>query len=115
VIEVFPPFLVFRLGYNTGINFGLMAGGPEVTRWIAGGHRPGDLGMAPVVGADGADPAHGADFGGRGDRRGAVERARQGHDRAPSSTFSTCPAAGSSNPFAFNVADIGIVAGAIGC
>jgi signal peptidase II len=34
VIEVFPPFLVFILGYNTGINFGLMAGGPEVTRWI---------------------------------------------------------------------------------
>jgi hypothetical protein len=34
VIEVFPPFLMFILGYNTGINFGLFASGPEVTRWI---------------------------------------------------------------------------------
>ena len=33
-IEVLPPFLVFRMAWNTGINFGLLSGGPEVTRWL---------------------------------------------------------------------------------
>ena len=34
VIEVFPPLLTFKMGWNTGINFGLFSGGPETTRWI---------------------------------------------------------------------------------
>jgi len=34
VIEVAPPYLVFVMGWNTGINFGLFSGGPEGTRWV---------------------------------------------------------------------------------
>jgi signal peptidase II len=59
VIEVFPPYLVFILGYNTGINFGLLSGGPEVARWVlvasrwrsrrgcCGGRAPGSRGPSP--------------------------------------------------------------------
>lgn len=33
-IDVFPPFLNFRLGWNRGVNFGLFAGDAEAMRWI---------------------------------------------------------------------------------
>ncbi|KIC21038.1 signal peptidase II [Leisingera sp. ANG-Vp] len=33
-IDVLPPFLNFRYGENTGINFGLFGGGDEASRWI---------------------------------------------------------------------------------
>ncbi len=33
-IEVLPPYLVFNHVWNTGINFGLFGGNPEFTRWI---------------------------------------------------------------------------------
>lgn len=32
-IDVFPPFLVFRMAWNRGINFGLFSGEDGVTRW----------------------------------------------------------------------------------
>jgi len=32
-IDVFPPFLVFRMAWNRGINFGLFANNADVTRW----------------------------------------------------------------------------------
>lgn len=33
-IEVWPPFLVFQMAWNYGVNFGLMAGDAPMTRWI---------------------------------------------------------------------------------
>ena len=33
-IDVFPPFLNFRLGWNRGVNFGLFAGEAEAMRWL---------------------------------------------------------------------------------
>jgi signal peptidase II len=33
-IEVAPPFLNFVMAWNTGINFGLLAGHQQVTRWL---------------------------------------------------------------------------------
>lgn len=33
VIEVVPPFLVFRMAWNRGINFGLFAGDADMVRW----------------------------------------------------------------------------------
>ncbi len=32
-IQVWPPFLVFRMAWNQGINFGLLAHGSDVMRW----------------------------------------------------------------------------------
>ncbi|MEM0976451.1 MAG: signal peptidase II [Pseudomonadota bacterium] len=32
-IDVVPPLLNFRMGWNEGINFGLLSGMPEIMRW----------------------------------------------------------------------------------
>jgi Lipoprotein signal peptidase len=32
-VEVLPPYLVFQMLWNRGINFGLFAGGAEALRW----------------------------------------------------------------------------------
>ena len=34
VIEVLPPFLTFRMAWNTGINFGLFSNQAEFMRWV---------------------------------------------------------------------------------
>jgi hypothetical protein len=71
VIEVFPALPVFILGYNTGINFGLL---PVDRRSRAGfwWASPWRSRHGSVVGAHGADSAHGADLGRVGHRRGAA-------------------------------------------
>ena len=34
VIEVWPPYLNLRMGWNEGINFGLFGSGSDITKWI---------------------------------------------------------------------------------
>ncbi len=112
-IDVFPPYLVFKMGWNTGINFGLFAGGPEATRWLLVAiafvisawllwwvrngltRRMAVLSVGLVIGG-----AMGNTF----DRvlYGAV------------ADFLNMSCCGVQNPFAFNVADIAIFAGAFG-
>ena len=113
VIEVAPPFLVFRLGYNTGINFGLFAGGPEVTRWVL-------IGVAVAISAwliwwarSGltrplALISAGAVIGGA--LANALDRLLVG----AVIDFLNMSCCGIVNPFVFNLADVGIVAGALG-
>jgi lipoprotein signal peptidase len=112
-IEVFPPFLVFKLGYNTGINFGLFSGGPEVTRWVLLGLALAisawllwwaRTGLTRPVALISAGAVIGGALGNALDRLlvGAVV------------DFLNMSCCGIRNPFAFNVADIGIVMGAIG-
>ena len=33
-VDVIPPLLVFKFGWNPGINFGLFADSPEIMRWV---------------------------------------------------------------------------------
>lgn len=33
-IEVLPPFLVFSMAWNEGINFGLLSGNSDIWRWV---------------------------------------------------------------------------------
>jgi signal peptidase II len=113
VIEVAPPFLVFRLGYNTGINFGLLAGGPEVTRWVL-------IGIALAISAwllwwarsgltrPMALISAGAVVGGA--LANALDRLLVG----AVIDFLNMSCCGIDNPFVFNIADIGIVGGALG-
>lgn len=112
-IDVFPPLLNLRMGWNYGINFGLFSGGSDMGRWVlialALGivffvlrwvHRdpPGRLGLIS------AGLLTGGALGNVVDRivYGAV------------ADFLNMSCCGISNPFVFNVADIAIFAGAFG-
>ncbi len=113
VIEVVPPFLTFRMAWNRGVNFGLMADDGSATKWVLVAlalaisvwvvvwlrrERPGRLAMVSggllVGGAVG----------------NVVDRLLYG----AVADFLNMSCCGIDNPFSFNVADIAIFAGAIG-
>ncbi|MBV2360137.1 signal peptidase II [Thalassococcus sp. CAU 1522] len=113
VIDVAPPFLVFKMAWNHGINFGLFSNHGDATRWIliavALGivlfvlvwmrrDPPGKLGLIS------AGFLIGGALGNIVDRLvyGAV------------ADFLNMSCCGIDNPFAFNVADIAIFVGALG-
>jgi signal peptidase II len=113
VIEVFPPLLTFKMGWNTGINFGLFSGGPGTTRWILIGIAVAIIawllwwsrnGLTRPIALISAGAVIGGALGNTLDRLlyGAV------------ADFLNMSCCGIDNPFAFNVADIGIFAGAFG-
>ena len=115
VIDVFPPFLTFKMAWNRGINFGLFSGGSDVTRWflilialaITGWliwwmrrDRPGrwvQISAGPVVGGA---------MGNVIDRLVYSEKAV--------ADFLNMSCCGIENPYSFNVADISIFLGAFG-
>ncbi|MEM9795993.1 MAG: signal peptidase II [Pseudomonadota bacterium] len=112
VIEVLPPLLTFRMGWNDGINFGLFSGMPEITRWLL-------IAIAIVVSAALALWARkftrplafvsaGLVVGGA--LANALDRLLYG----AVADFLNMSCCGISNPFAFNLADVFIFAGAFG-
>ena len=111
--EVFPPFLNFSMAWNYGVNFGLFSSSDYAHRWILTGFAfvvcigivlwmrrepPGRLGQVS------AGLLIGGALGNAFDRMiyGAV------------ADFLNMTCCGFDNPYAFNVADIAIFAGAIG-
>lgn len=112
-IDVFPPYLNLRMAWNTGINFGLMSGDAALTRWIL-------IAVALLISGVilwwvhrerltmwqrlGAGLLLGGALGNVVDRLvyGAV------------ADFLNMSCCGIDNPYAFNVADIAVFAGAIG-
>ncbi|WP_425093189.1 signal peptidase II [Tropicimonas sp. S265A] len=112
-IEVFPPFLTFRMGWNRGINFGLFGDGGDASRWVLVGlavlisiavvvwvrRERSDLKVMICTGL-----LVGGAMGNVLDRLiyGAV------------ADFLNMSCCGIRNPYTFNVADISIFAGAIG-
>ena len=112
-IDVLPPVLNFRMAWNDGINFGLFGGNSDTTRWIlialailiSGAvlwwvHKD----RPPRMGLIAAGLLVGGAIGNVIDRLiyGAV------------ADFLNMSCCGIENPFAFNVADIAIFAGALG-
>jgi signal peptidase II len=116
-IEVWPPYLNFVMAWNRGINFGIGAGGPEAMRWLLIGlalaisaalviwvrrraSRAATAAAMPL--AWGAGIVIGGALGNVWDRLlyGAV------------ADFLNMSCCGIANPYAFNVADVAIVAGA---
>ncbi len=112
-IDVWPPYLNFRMAWNQGVNFGLFAHDAEVMRWIliavalvisavvwvwAWRQEPGAL-MQISVGL-----LVGGALGNVIDRilYGAV------------ADFINMSCCGINNPYAFNIADVAIFAGAFG-
>ena len=112
-ILVFPPFLQFRMAWNYGINFGLLSGERDITRWVLIAVAIGIVLLVLVwlrrdppgrMGFVSAGLLIGGAVGNVIDRLlyGAV------------ADFLNMSCCGIDNPFAFNVADIAIFAGAIG-
>ena len=110
-IDVLPPFLNFRMGWNTGINFGLLSDNPEFMRvalvvfaivvssfllWW------GNRNLGRVITRMGA----GAIIGGA--LANALDRVIYG----AVADFLNISCCGISNPYTFNIADIFIFAGA---
>lgn len=113
VIEVAPPFLVFRMAWNKGINFGLFAGEGDLVRWTL-------VAISLVItiwvwvwmsrGAHSrlAQASAGILIGGA--LGNVIDRVIYG----AVADFLNMSCCGIENPFAFNVADIAIFAGAFG-
>jgi signal peptidase II len=112
-IEVLPPLLQFRMGWNDGINFGLFANGSEAARWVliaialaicafvliwVRREPPGRWGMIS------AGLMIGGALGNVADRLlyGAV------------ADFLNMSCCGIDNPFAFNLSDVWVFTGAFG-
>ena len=112
-IDILPPFLTFRMAWNYGINFGLFSGPNEWTRWVIVAvslviavwvwiwvrrSKPGfmaQLSAGLLVG---------------GALGNVIDRLRYG----AVADFLNMSCCGIENPYAFNVADIAIFAGAAG-
>jgi signal peptidase II len=113
VIEVWPPYLTFRMAWNRGVNFGLFAGQTDLMRWVL-------IAVAVAISAWVVTWA-------RREARNRVVQVSAGLlvggalgnviDRllyGAVADFLNMSCCGISNPYAFNVADIAIFAGAIG-
>ncbi|MDZ4088950.1 MAG: signal peptidase II [Tabrizicola sp.] len=112
-IDVFPPYLTFRMAWNYGINFGLLSNGSDWARWglivlalaISAwvvwwmrhetGNRMAELSGGLLVG---------------GALGNIIDRIAYG----AVADFLNMSCCGIENPYAFNVADIAIFAGALG-
>jgi signal peptidase II len=113
VIEVVPPFLVFRMAWNRGVNFGLFSHDADVMRWVL-------IAVALSISAwvwlwmrreKASFPAQisaGLLIGGA--MGNVIDRIVYG----AVADFLNMSCCGIENPYAFNVADIAIFAGAAG-
>ena len=112
-IEVFPPFLVFSMAWNEGINFGLLSDHSDAWRWvlvaIAFGfaayfiHWSGRQGRALAARIAAGVLAGGAAGNG-------IDRVRFG----AVVDFLNMSCCGISNPYSFNIADVAVFAGILG-
>mgnify|MGYP000091133927 CR=1 FL=1 len=112
-IEVLPPILNFHMGWNTGINFGMLDGGEENNRWVL-------VALSLVIsmglflwGRRNFNQTKDWAFAGLiigGALGNALDRVVFG----AVADFLNVTCCGFQNPYIFNVADIFIFAGAIG-
>ncbi len=112
-IDVLPPLLNFRMAWNYGVNFGLMAQDSPMTRWIL-------IGVALIIcaavlwwvnrerGGFWQKVATGLLIGGA--LGNVVDRVLYG----AVADFLNTSCCGLRNPYSFNVADVAVFAGAIG-
>ena len=113
VIDVWPPYLTFRMAWNTGVNFGLFSHDAEIMRWVLvavalaisvwvwvwirreGGGGPAQIAAGLLIG---------------GALGNVVDRVVYG----AVADFLNMSCCGIENPYAFNLADVAIFAGALG-
>ena len=112
-MDIFPPFLVFRMAWNQGMNFGLFGDNSNVVRWFL-------VAVAVAISVwvwvwvyrEGAgrwnQVAAGLLIGGAVGN--VIDRIAYG----AVADFLNMSCCGIDNPFAFNIADIAVFAGAVG-
>jgi len=113
VVEVWPPFLVLRMAWNRGVNFGLLAQDGAAARWILVAVAVAVSAAVAVWMARGGQPraarvAAGLLIGGAAGN--VIDRLLYG----AVADFLNMSCCGIENPYAFNVADIAVFAGAAG-
>ena len=112
-MDVVPPLLVFRMAWNQGMNFGLFGDESEIVRW---GLVAVAVGVSAWVwlwvrregGGRWSQVAAGLLIGGA--MGNVIDRLAYG----AVADFINMSCCGIDNPFAFNIADVAIFAGAIG-
>ena len=112
-IDVLPPLLNFRMAWNYGINFGLLSGQAPLTKWILIAVAVGIVLFVLVWLRRDPPGRWGLISGGvliGGALGNVVDRLLYG----AVADFLNMSCCGISNPFAFNIADIAIFAGALG-
>ena len=112
-MDVLPPFLVFRMAWNDGVNFGLLGDQSQIMRWVL-------IAVALAIstwvviwvrrekGGLWSQVAAGLLVGGA--LGNVIDRLAYG----AVADFLNMSCCGFDNPFAFNVADVAVFAGAIG-
>ena len=112
-IDVLPPFVNFRMAWNRGVNFGLFSNDADVMRWVL-------IAIALIISGWVAYWVHNEQSGKAGKiAAGLLIGGAFGNviDRiiyGAVADFLNMSCCGIDNPFAFNVADIAIFAGAFG-
>ncbi len=112
-IDVVPPFLNLRMAWNEGVNFGIFGGVGDWMRWVLIALA---LAISAAVWVWAARPEHGT----RGKVAagllvgGAIGNAVDRVIYGAVADFLNMSCCGFDNPFAFNVADVAIFAGALG-
>ena len=113
VIEVISPYLTFRMAWNRGVNFGLFAHDADVMRWVLIAVALAiSLWVAVWIWREPADwrvQASGGLLIG-----GALGNVLDRLVYGAVADFLNMSCCGIENPYAFNVADVAIFAGAIG-
>ena len=112
-IDIWPPYLNFRMAWNYGINFGLLSGQTALTRWVLVAVALGIIGFVVVWLRKDPPGKLGLFSGGLligGALGNVIDRLLYG----AVADFLNMSCCGISNPYAFNVADISIFAGALG-
>jgi len=112
-IEVWPPYLNFHMAWNRGVNFGLLSSESPATRWVLIGVALAiSLWVLWWVGRGGlsrlAQASAGLLIGGA--LGNVIDRLAYG----AVADFLNMSCCGFRNPWAFNIADVAIFAGAIG-
>jgi signal peptidase II len=110
-IEVVPGLFTLKMGWNTGVNFGLLASDADFTRWFLIALA---IAVSAVVAVWAIRRRSGAFVLGAGALIGgalgnAIDRALYG----AVADFLNVTCCGLNNPYAFNVADVAIFLGAL--
>ena len=112
-LPVLPPLLVLRMGWNRGVNFGLLAADAELARWALVALAVGISGLVLFWawrdrGRPVAQVSAGLLIGGA--LGNALDRVVHG----AVADFLNTSCCGIDNPFVFNLADVAIAVGALG-